>query len=84
MVLWSSDHPSHVGLHMYTIKEVIYATMETNGVSFQIIIELLVSSSRFILIPMLWVYAHYKYFISFREGTVFRRQKKTSKTVSHW
>ena len=68
MVLWSSDHPSHVCLQMYTIKEVIYATMETNGVSFQIIIEVLVSSSRFILIPMLWVYAHYKYFIFLQRG----------------
>ena len=28
---------------------------------FEIIINVLVSSSRLILIPMLWVYGHYKY-----------------------
>ena len=37
---------------------------------FEIIINAFVSSSRFIRIPMLWVYGHYKYFDFFRVGTL--------------
>ena len=40
------------------------------------------SSVCFILIPMLWVYAHYKLFYSFSVGTVFRRQNLTYKDGS--
>ena len=35
---------------------------------FEIIINVLVNSFRFIWIPMLWVYGHYKYFYSYRAG----------------
>ena len=41
------------------------------------IINVLVSTSRFILIPMLWVYGHYEYFNSFSVRTVFIRQNMT-------
>ena len=41
---------------------------------FKIIINVLVSSFRFILLPMLWVYGYYKYFNSFSAGIDFRRQ----------
>ena len=47
---------------------------------FEIIINVLVSSFRFIWIPMLWVYGHQKYF-TFRAGTDFRRL--TSKVDQH-
>ena len=39
---------------------------------------------RFIWIPMLWVYSHYKYFNSFSSGTVFKRQNLTSRDVRFW
>ena len=47
---------------------------------FEIIINVLVSSFRFIRIPtcMLWVYGHYKYFDSYSAGIDFRRQIQTS------
>ena len=52
---------------------------EKKGVFFQfgIIINVLVSSFRFIWISMLWVYGHYTYLNSFSVGTVFRRQNLT-------
>ena len=51
--------------------------METKGfLQFEIIINVLVSSFRFIGIPMLYAYRHDKYFISFSAGTVFRRQNR--------
>ena len=42
---------------------------------FEVTINVLVSSFRFIWIPMLWVYDSYKYFTHFRARTNFRRQK---------
>ena len=51
---------------------------------FEIIINVLFSSFRFIWIPMLWVYGHYKYFNSFSAGTVFIRQNLTSTDVRFW
>ena len=62
--------------------------METKGFfQFEIIINVLVSSFRFIWIPMLWVYGHYKYFNSLyvfirlytSETDVYRRQILTYK-----
>ena len=44
----------------------------------------LLSSFRFIWIPMLWVYDHQKYFYSFSAGIDFRRQNLTSTDVSFW
>ena len=41
---------------------------------FEIIVNILVSSLRFIKIHMLWVYGHYKCFNSFSAGTGFIRQ----------
>ena len=46
---------------------------------FEIIINVLVRSSRLICIPMLWVHGHYKYFNTFSAGTVFIRQNLTYK-----
>ena len=43
----------------------------------EIIINVLVCSFRFIWIPMLCVYIHYEYFISFSAGINFRRQNGT-------
>ena len=54
--------------------------METKGFfQFGIIINVLVGSFRFIWIPMLWVYTHYKYGNSYSAGIDFRRQNLTSK-----
>ena len=46
--------------------------------------NVLVSSSRFIWTPMLWVYDYYRYFISFSVVIVFIRQNLTSKDVRFW
>ena len=48
------------------------------------IIDVLVSSFCFIWIPVLWVYAHWKYFNSFSVGTVFIRQNLPSTDVGFW
>ena len=48
------------------------------------IINVLVSSFRFIWIPMLWVYDHWKYFDFFSAGIVFIRQNLTSIDVRFW
>ena len=49
--------------------------METESVFFQFeITNVLVSSFRFIWIPMLWVYGYYKYFNSYSARIYFRRQ----------
>ena len=47
---------------------------------FEIIITVLVSSFRFIWIPMLWVYGHYtrNIFYSYSAGNDFSRQSPTS------
>ena len=51
---------------------------------FEIIINVLVSSFRFIWIPMSSVYDHYKYSNSFSAGTVFICQNLTSTGVRFW
>ena len=54
--------------------------METKGFfHIEIIINVLVSYVRFIWIPVLWVYGHYKYIYSYSAGIDFRRQILTSK-----
>ena len=50
----------------------------------EIIINVLVSSFRFIWIPMLWVYGNYKYFYSYSAGIDFSRQNLTSTDVRFW
>ena len=51
---------------------------------FKIIINVLASSSRFIWMPLLWVYGHYQYLIFFNARTVFKRQNLTSTDVRFW
>ena len=59
--------------------------METKGFfQFEIIINVLVSSFWFILIPMFWVYGHYKYFNSFSARTIFIHQYLPSTNVRFW
>ena len=48
---------------------------------FENIINVLVGSIRFIWIPLLWVYGHYKYLQSFSAGIDCRRQVLTSTDV---
>ena len=43
---------------------------------FEIIFNVSVTSSRFIWIPMLWVYGHYKYFYSYSVGIYFSRRRQ--------
>ena len=51
--------------------------METKGFShFEIIINVLVSSYRFIWIPVLCVYGNYKYFYSYSAGIDFAHNFK--------
>ena len=63
--------------------------MEIKGFfQFEIIINVLVSFFRFIWIPMLYVYGHYKYYYSYIAGNDFRRQnltptRQTWQTVWH-
>ena len=59
--------------------------METKGFFFQfkIILNVLAISSRFIWLPLLWVYVHYKYFNSLIL-IVFIRQNLTSTDVRFW
>ena len=60
-------------------------TLETKGfISIYIIITVLVSSFRFIWIPMLWVYDHYKSFHSYSAWIDFRLQNLTSTDVRFW
>ena len=55
---------------------------QTKGFSrFEIIINVLVSSFRFIWIPMLWVYGHYQYVDSYSAESDFSRQNLTSTDV---
>ena len=51
-------------------------------IQFEIIKNVLVGSFWFIWKPMLWVYAHYKYFYSYSAGIDFRRQTLTCADVS--
>ena len=51
---------------------------------FEILINVLVIYFRFIWIPMLWVYGHYKYFYSYSAVIDFRRHNLTSVDVRFW
>ena len=51
---------------------------------FEIIINVLVSFFRFIWIPVVWIYDHYKLFYSFSAVIYFRRQNLTSIDVRFW
>ena len=63
----------------------MYKPWRLKGIfQFEITINVLFSSSRFIWISTLWVYGHYNLFNSFSIGTVFRRQNLTSIDVRFW
>ena len=51
---------------------------------FERIINVLVSSFRFIWIPMLWVYSHYILFIFFSAVAIYRRQILSSIDIRFW
>ena len=51
---------------------------------FEIIINVLISSLRFIWIPMLWVYDHCRYCYFYSAAIDFRRQNLTSTDVRFW
>ena len=51
---------------------------------FETIMMVLVSSFRFIWIPLSWVYDHNKYFNSYSAGIDFSRQNLTSREVRFW
>ena len=54
-------------------RNIFVKTMKAKGFfQFEIIINVFVSSFRFIWIPMLWVYGHCKYFNSFSAGPGYR------------
>ena len=72
-------------LNSYKAGIFLYKQWKLKGFfQFEIIINDLVSSFRFIGIPVLWGYDHYKYVHSFSAGTVFIIYVKTGrlKTVS--
>ena len=96
---WCHILPSHVWKVVLNVliqmKTRIYAAPAVKGLNhayqrvsqFEIIINVLVSSSCLIWIPMLWVFNHYKCFnniFSFSAGTVFIRQSLTYKDVRFW
>ena len=74
-----SIHFSYI-LNLTTLNIFLYKPWRPKGFfQFEIIITVLVSSFRFIWIPMLWVYGHYKYFHSYSAGIDFSRQNLTSR-----
>ena len=66
-----------------TLKALKYFRLNY-GDQFEIIINVLVSSFRFIWIPMLWVYGHYKYITLISVSIDFKRQNLTSTDVRFW
>ena len=69
----------------YSAELILYKTWRSKGLfQFEILINVLASSSCFIWISMLWVYGQYKYFNSSSAGTVFIRQNLTSTDVRFW
>ena len=76
---------SHSPLTLTTLKIFLYKPWRPKGFfQFEIIINVSVSSFRFIWIPMLWVYGHYKYFNSYTAWIDFGRQNLTSTDVRFW
>ena len=72
-------------IYHYNAEILFYKPLRPKGCfQFEIVINVLVSSFRYIWIPVLWVYGHKKYLNSFSAGTVFRRQNLTSKDVRFW
>ena len=68
-----------VGSGLCNAEIFLYKPWKPKGFfQFEIIINILVSSFRFIWIPMLWFYGVSKLFISFSAGTVFKRQNLPS------
>ena len=70
---------------IHKVQILLYKLWRPKGsIQFEIIINVSVSSFRFIWIPMLWFYGHYIYFNSFSGGINFRRQNLTSIDVRFW
>ena len=70
-IVWVNHHRAEL---------ISYKIWRPKGVfQFEIIITVLLSSFRFIWIPMLWIYSRYKYVYSHSAGIDFRRQILTSK-----
>ena len=60
---WDHHHGDCLAINPYNAELILYKSWGPKGLfQFEIIINVSVSSSRFIWIPMLWVYSHYKYF----------------------
>ena len=57
-------------LTLKVLKYLLYKPKDQRPFQFEIIITVLVSSFRFIWIPMLWVYGHYKYFTLSARGSI--------------
>ena len=69
----------------YNAEICLYKPSRSMGfLQFEIIINVLLSSSRFIWIPMLLVYGRYKYLNYFSVGNDFIRQNLTSTDVRFW
>ena len=66
----------------YCLSKLIISRPNTSF-AIRIIINVSVCSFRFIRIPMLWVYDHYKYVNFFSAGTVFIRQNLMYKRGPH-
>ena len=88
MCRWSEcDHEHGVPstVNPYNADLVLYKPWRPKGFyQFEIVKNALVNYFRFIWIPMLWVYVHYKYFHSYSAGIDFRRQNLTSQDVRFW
>ena len=69
--------PFQRGDRLLTLKTLNFFFKKTLGLfQFDIIINVLFSSFRFISIPMLWVYGHLKYFYSYSPGIDFSRHRR--------
>ena len=74
------------GLTLETLQELfLYKPWRPKGFfRFEIVINVLVISFRFIWIPMLWVYYQYEYVYSYSAGIDFIRHNLTSTDVRLW
>ena len=93
-VIWTTtirNNHKHIGVglchdcksNLYNAELFLYKQWRLKSTfEFEIIINVLVSSFRFICVPMIWVYGHYKFFNFSVRGSilnVYRRQMLTSK-----
>ena len=78
-------HPQLL-INSYNAEIFLHKPWRPKGFSilFEIVINVLVRSFRFIWIPMLWVYDDYTYFSCYSARIEFRRQNLTSTDVRFW